>query len=179
MSTFYALDSIGFVDTLHAAYSVAVDMFPTDVHWQVENTGDVIESTTGVITGAWINTPVPSIAGTAAGAYSAPSGGMVGWETETIVDGRRLRGKTFFVPLSAVAYAVDGSLTDIAVGRLQAIGSNVLDTMTGSLVIWHRPAFGPRPVGGGPRPIVRPGFHGLVTGSRVPDKSVVLRTRRD
>lgn len=179
VSTFYFLDVATAVASLVTLFTALRPNCPTDVTWRVESAGDIIEDTTGVITGAWGADPVSDITGSASGTYSAPSGGMIGWETATILDGRRLRGRTFIVPLAGSQYDSSGSLTADAYNGMGDSAIAFLVEQSSSFVLWHRPRVAHAADGSRPAVTARTGGHGLVTTSRVPDKAVVLRSRRD
>ena len=179
VATFYFLDVATAVESLHTLWTALVVDMPSGATAQVESTGDIIESTTGVITGAWGGTP-QTILNAAGGAAYAPSQGMmIRWTTGTILDGHRLKGRTFVVPMSADAYIAGGTINPVHANPAAAAAVQFVIEQSASLVVWHRPKFGPRPVGGGARPVLRTGGHGLVTGSGVPTKPCSLRSRRD
>ena len=168
VSTFYSLDSVGAPLTeLHAFFSSLAGKIPADVNIQVENSGDIIEDTTGALTGTWTDASVLSVQGTGSSMYAAPAGILFKWMTDTVLGGHRIRGRTFLVPADVQCYQNDGSIASTPLGQLQGYAATLVAATAGAFVIWHRPRAG---VGGG---------HALVTGSTVPDKVVVLRSRRD
>ena len=179
VSTFYFLDVATAVASLVTLFDSIKAAFPSDVTWRVESAGDVINDVNGDLTGAWGADPVSDVAGTASGAYSAPVGGMYGWDTSTILDGHRLKGKTFLVPLSAASYDGSGTLSSGCLAVLEPAGIEFLAEQSTSFVIWHRPRAAKAADGSRKAVTARDGGHGLVTTSRVPDKSIVLRSRRD
>lgn len=179
VATTYFLDTDTALASLHDFWEAMALGMPSAVTIVQDPAGDVIEDTTGEITGSWGADPVGAITGASASVYAAPVGIVVEWLTSTILDGRRLRGKTFIVPMSSSVLDTSGSIADTALVGLRAAALNFSIEQSASFVIWHRPKFGPKPVGGGARPLLQAGGHGLVTSTRVPDKSAVLRSRRD
>jgi len=134
--------------------------FPTSADILDEETGQLVESVPmaaqTVVTGGGSST------------YAAPVGAVVGWSTNTIISGRRLRGRTFLVPLSTGSYQSDGSLVATSVTTLaNAAAALVANTGGVPLVVWSRPRPG------------QVGAAGIVTGATVPDRAAVLRSRRD
>lgn len=126
-----------------------------------EVTGDLIGYSTA-------DTAPAQVIGTGTGAYSAPSGATVEWQTDAVAKGRRLRGRTFLVPLANTAYEANGTLSTVALTTIGNAAAGMVGDGTGpQFVIWSRPV-----VGSG-------GSIGSVIGSRVPDKAAVLRSRRD
>lgn len=179
VSTFYFLDTDTALTSLHTLYEGMSSTFPVGVSVIIEPSGDIIESTTGVITGAWGGNPQALVVGTSAGPYAAPAGVLLGWETTTILDGRRLRGRTFIVPAANGIFGADGTINDATRTALASLAAQFSIEQNLSFVIWHRPFAGRPAVGTIPAKPAHLGGHGLVTSARVPDKVVVLRSRRD
>jgi len=179
VSTFYGLGSGLLVPNIRALMLAVSGILPTDVTIQVENTGDILDDATGALTGSWTSSPVLSVHGLQAGAYAAPSGVCMDWLTTTIADGHRLKGRTFFVPCSSVAYQNDGSIDPTQLATLITQAATFMAAASGDLVVWHRPRVAAAATAWHPAVTARAGSNGLVTGSGVPDKVVVLRSRRD
>jgi hypothetical protein len=169
VSTFYSLGSVSAVPNLRAGFLALAQYLPNTVSIQVENVGDIIDDATGTLTGAWSVVPVLPVGGVVGGAYAAPSGFMIDWNTTTILDGHRLKGRTFFVPCAGSALDSDGSLASTPLTNIRAYAATMFAALSGDLVVWHRPRVTPARAGG----------HGIVTSVFVPDKVVVLRSRRD
>ena len=179
VATHYFLDVSTAIESLSTFWAAMATLMPVDVHINVPRTGDTIEDTTGKLTGSWIGgVTTPSVGG-GAGKYAAPVGFMVGWETGQIMDGHRVRGKSFVVPAESGVFSTDGSLTDGIITNIVAAANTLILAQSTSLVIWHRPFAGRAATPTHPARAAHLGGHALVTGSRVPDKAVVLRSRRD
>lgn len=179
VATMYFLDVATAIESVSRFWSSLTAILPNTVHITPERTGDTIEDTTGALTGSWIGGVVTASAGQNPGAYSAPSGAVVDWRTATVLDGKRLRGRTFVVPLAAGAYQDDGTLGAGAIGTIQAAATQFIVEQSNSAVVWHRPYKGRAAVGTLPARPAHLGGHGLITASRVPDLAAVLRSRRD
>lgn len=139
---------------------------PSDVHIQVENAGDILEDSTGALTGAWSAAAVSVVNGDNSARYSAPVGACIDWNTETIGPHRRLRGRTFVVPICSDSFDTDGSLDPTKRASIQTAADALLAAQSASFVVYHR--------GTG-----SDGTNGLVTSAYVPDLAAVLRSRRD
>jgi hypothetical protein len=167
----YTVHYRGELDTLtshlRTFYDAVKGLFPSNVTVQVPQSGDLINSTTGGLAGTWTSAFNASVTGTAAGVYAAPAGAVVRWLTDGIVAGRRLRGRTFLVPLAATAYQTDGSLLGTTVTNIQAAAQALVTAETANLGVWHRPVGG---AGGSWSPVV---------SADVPDRAAILRSRRD
>jgi hypothetical protein len=142
-------------------------LIPPGVTLTIQNQGDSIDDATGTLVGSWSTTAVAAIVGTGTGAFAGPAGGCVNWQTAGIHNGRRLRGRTFFVPFVATSYSTTGQLIAGAVTGLQGVIAGIMTATANPFVIWGRPKLG---LGGTSSPI---------TGGTVPAKVVVLTSRRD
>ncbi len=179
VATMYSINTATFPASLRAFWVACANAMAQGVQIQVEGSGDLIEDTTGVITGAWSGATPAVVGSPSAGAYSAPSGAVVDWLSPTILDGRRVRGRTFIVPLTNAAYQSDGSLAAGTVTGLKDAGDALVIAEAGGFCVWHRPRKARAANGTIPAVTARAGGHALVTTCRVPDLSAVLRSRRD
>lgn len=179
VATHYFLDVDTAVASLAAFWEAIKAKIPAAVQITVDPVGDIIDDATGDLVSAWAATPVGAIQCTGSGVYAAGVGGQVRWDTNTILDGHRLRGRTFLVPMSSGGgYDNNGTLDDNCVGAFYTAAQNLVTAQSASMVVWHRPRAA-SPAGVSPAVSARAGGHGLVTMHRVPDKVAMLRTRRD
>lgn len=129
-----------------------------------------IFDTSGAQTDEITMTTVPtSIAGSGSGGYAGGSGAVVTWLTGVFHLGRRVRGRTFLVPLQVTAFQADGTLASAFQSQVQAAG-NTFAASTPKPVIRSVKTSG----GGTPSAVVVP-----ISGCSVPDRAAVLRSRRD
>lgn len=143
---------------------------PPSVNVTVQTAVGQVDEQTGVLSQEFEgNVFLPVVGTNPTATFAAPAGAVINWKTATIVAGRKLRGRTFIVPLSTDCYQSDGTLSattlailSSAAGDLMAAGLANLE----HLVVWHRPVAG---VGGD---------SGDVTAFTVPDKSCILTSRR-
>lgn len=167
LSTYYSsVVTASEISALTTYYAAVASMFPLPVTWDIPGTGDVIDDTTGILTGSWVAAGATQVAATANKPYAAGTGYYVRWGTAGIVSGRRVVGRTFMCPLTWDGYDSSGTIAS-AVQTAAAAAAAVL--LTGGLFrIWHRPGN----VSGAP------GSSHAITSSTVPDKVTSLRTRR-
>lgn len=126
------------------------------------------DEVTGVLIG--LHTPVPAPVpkvGTGGVNFAAPVGAVINWGTGGINRGKRVRGRTFLVPLAAGAFEGDGTLLNGFRVPLQNAATNWRTSSAYTSVIWSRPRLG---AGGAAFDILT---------SSVPDKACVLTSRRD
>jgi hypothetical protein len=170
-----------FADGVAALFAaISGTTMPSDV--TISYDGEVVDldTSTGELQAVYAVTPPASKTFTATGGYAAPAGGRIDWTTEAIVNGRRLRGRTYIVPLASTNFEADGSITAGAITTLSN-GANAYLTAAGGFAdaeaaVWSRPVYeGEAPN----RVLVRGGTVADITGFSIPDSAAVLRSRRD
>lgn len=144
---------------------------PNTVTLQVQQTVPIIESTTGTLVRFMNATTAPAArVGSGTGAYSAAAGACVNWYTDGVRNGRRVRGRSFIVPLAGSALATDGTIDNTQLTGLRSASTTMAAVGgTGDLGVWARPT----------GPGATDGVWYSVTSVTVPDKTAVLRSRRD
>ena len=143
-------------------------LLPLGLQVTVPSGGDVVEDSSGQITAAW-DTPgsggvVTSTAGSAS--YPGAAGAVVNWLTNSFAGGRRVRGKSFLVPLTGASFSSSGDLQGTTVTTIQTAATGLITASAGDLCVWHRPT------------AFSAGSSHTVTSATVPDLSAVLRSRR-
>jgi len=136
---------------------------------------EVLDVATGNLMGVVSATAVANtVGGGSSGAtWSAPSGACITWNTaglRTVTSKpRRVRGRTFIVPLGSVAYDPNGNLATAAITAFNTAATGLRGNFNNqNFVVYGRPG-----VGGAPAGVVH-----SVTGHRITDQSAVLRSRR-
>lgn len=184
VSTIYCLDAALQRDSLQDLFGAANTYIPNGFVITIENSGDVIDEATGEIRATWAGGSPLVIPMGGAGGYAGPSGAQVTWNTQAIVQGRRLRGRTNFVPLVASAYDATGTLVEGFINQMAPAVAFMYTTNPDNFRIYSRPrAATPSwtDVQGRVHPAVpaRIGQAFGVVGATIRDKAVVLRSRRD
>lgn len=152
--------------SVRAFFEALKSGLPTGLTVQVAGSGDIIDDSTGRINNSWSTTTPAAVVGTGAGVYSGASGSVVHWLSSTVLNGRRLRGRTFIVPTVGSNFDTNGSLSSAWITILNNAASGLLAAESGLMRVWHRPS------------AFAGGSSGPVTGFSVPDLGVVLRSRR-
>lgn len=167
VSTFYTVATPATAPAELLSFFTAIrGLFPDGLTWTIPNSGDQIDSTNGQLLGSWSASGGGSVnSNGGAGGYAAGVGAYVNWRTNGVVNGRRIKGRTFLLPLLAAAYEVNGTLGSSALSTLQT-AVNTLAGAAQGVGIWHRPVNGS---GGSLAP---------VASGVVPDQVTSLRTRR-
>lgn len=158
------------IDRVRTFFVAIAGLYPSAVSVQVEAEVDVIEHTTGELIDSLPGKAVGAVTGSTAANFSAPVGAVINWRTGTIRNGRRLRGRTFLVPLSNTVFDTTGTLSDAARSTLSTAAAGLAaNTGTPDLFVYGRPS----------SKGAADGALGVVTSSSVPDMAAVLRSRRD
>jgi len=173
VATFYALDGSALLNDLQTLWAGIIASMPSDVTTQIENVGDTLSASTGELVDSWSGTSQDPQDGAAGGAYASPVGFMFQWFTADIMNGHRLRGRTYVVPAAGSCFETDGSVTSATAAAQQGFGEDFQVAQADNFVVWHRPKYDPGHV------LVRNGSYGLVSSAVVPRTAVVLRSRRD
>jgi hypothetical protein len=161
------------IDGIRAFFDAIKAYLPTGLTIQVPTSGDMINEADGKITTSWTTVATPAVVtGSNVGTYAGNAGACVHWLTAGVVAGRRVRGRSFLVPLVG-AFEANGSLAATPLSTITSAAAALVTAAT-SLAVWARP-FTPEP---GDNKPARAGTLHDVIGSRVPDLAVSLRSRR-
>lgn len=153
---------------VRGAFIKVANLLPDTVTIQVDTEAEILNSDTGEILGVVETDSTPVTGASSSTSWSGASGGVVNWRTNDYRGGRRIRGRTFMVPLAGNAYEDNGTLSTEGRDDLQSFG-NALVNGSGSadFGVWSRPRNGAG------------GVFATVVGSNVPDMAAILRSRRD
>lgn len=156
------------VDAARAFFEGLTTDLPGAVRIRVQPNVDVLNEATGDLEG-YVTVQAPQlVSGLQPGSFSGVSGACITWTTGEVRNGRRVRGRTFLVPLSSQAYEGDGTLAPATMTRLNAAAEGLRST-TPVLQVFARPT----------STGATDGFGATVTGHRLSDKASILRSRRD
>jgi hypothetical protein len=149
-----------------AFWNALAGQIPNNITITLDGLAQFID-TSGTLVGQETYTaPAPTV-GSNISAWAAPSGGVISWLTDTINNGRRVRGRSFIVPLAVNAYDDEGTLAPAAITAFNNAAA-ALGAATPNNVIFSQP--------GG---VGTTGVEAPVTAHSVADKVAILRSRRD
>lgn len=155
-------------------------MLPYNLTLKVENDVEVIEDSTGELVDILNGGNPLEVLGTApqATTYAAPVGAVINWRTGLVRNGRRIRGRTFLVPLAGTAYQNDGTLSTGTIQALQTAADALVNSAgTPDLGVYARPTRVTDP--NGTVSTASDGMWAAATTATIPDLAAVLRSRRD
>lgn len=137
LTTSAALDAAG--TATRAFFQSMAGLIPTGTTIQVSPVVDEFDAASGLLTGSDSMTTTPAVVTSTATSsrYAAGSGFVVTWNTDTIFRGHRVRGRTFIVPASGLAFEPDGSLDPLTV-TTATTGATALVNAAAELAIWSR-----------------------------------------
>lgn len=143
---------------------------PTSVYTGIDPTVEAIESTTGAVQAFWTATVAAPVAGGGVASFAAPSGACVSWYTSTVRKNRRIRGRTFVVPLDTASYEADGTLIPTIAGVINPASQALINSAgPAHLGVWARPS----------SKGATDGQWAQATAYRMQDKAAMLTSRRD
>lgn len=151
---------------VRAFFLALAPKFPNDVTISFPNELFEIDPATGNVLDIETVVAPASVAGTNTANWIGAAGAQIIWETGVVVNSRRLRGKTFLVPLGANNFDNDGTLAGVPGGEIKAAADNLLSGLTAvgaTLEVYSRTHH----------------VHHAALSSFVPDRSAILRSRRD
>lgn len=155
---------------VHVFFTSIRGTLPNSVSIIVEPEVELIESTNGELFGYATAPTQATITGAGGLEFAAPAGAVVNWRTAGIRRGRRIRGKTFLVPLAAASYQSDGTLLP----TYRDFFTNAAAALVAEVGSWKLGVFG-RPS----TDVAVDGVWAVATSSNVPDMTAILTSRRD
>lgn len=157
------------IDSVHSFWVGVNTWLPATARLRVSPEVAIVNHLSGEVDAFQQLTPPAEVQGIGQGAYSSATGAAITWLTGGVRAGRKVRGRTFIVPLAGTgAFEADGSLGTSAINGITNAAQTLLTNR--ALVVWCRPT-----PGGG----MANGAKYEVTAQRVVDKPAVLRSRRD
>lgn len=164
---------------LQAFFEAIKSYLPLPLTVQVPNSGRLIDETNGKMTGVWGAGTTTTTSASGVNTYPPQAGAQVKWDTNDFVNGRRVRGRTYIVPLTTSAFSSGGLIGSTVANAINAAATTMISSYTGNLVIWSRPLFELDADGNPTEVLKRAGSIHTVSTSTCPLKSVTLNRRRD
>lgn len=165
-------DSQSAVDRTRTFFNGLAQVLPGPVSVQVLGDVDVLDPTTGELQEVHAVTQPALVQGSVGStvSFASPVGAVVGWRTNQVRNGRRMRGRTFLVPLSSTSFETNGTLLGNAITIINT-AATALRTSTGTthIGVYGRPS----------APGATDGIWAQASANTCPDMGAVLRSRRD
>lgn len=139
---YYDADGEGWTAAVRAALLIQSDKMPSGLTAQVQNVGDLVDSTTGAIVGSWTEPSVSVVGFNGPGNYAKGVGAVITWVTTGRRNNRLVKGRTFMVPLISNAFETDGTLSADTITKLQSTAAGISSNALFTQEIWGRPTDG-------------------------------------
>jgi len=157
-------------DLIKTAYDSLKAWYVSGVKITVDPNVDVIQDSDGKLQTSTVIVPPATVTGSGATTTtSRATMALAKFNTDAVVNGRRLRGRSFLGPIAAQGVATDGTLTTAFGTAILSAYNGLLDIAGGRLVVWHRPS----------APGAQDGTSGFVQNVTYKTLPAVLRSRRD
>lgn len=98
------------VNALRGFMNTGLSYCPNDVTVDFPGEVSVHDEDSGKLTGTIAVTAPASLIGGVSGSWAGGAGYRIDWQTNVIYDGRRVRGRTFFVPAGSSVYSTGGQV---------------------------------------------------------------------
>ncbi len=147
-------------------------LIPNGASLQVQQDVEVIEDSTGELLNVVSTASKPAITSlaTASMSFAGPVGAVITWRTGGVRNGRRIRGRTFLVPLVGAAFDAQGRIAANNLTQLQTAAATLVGSEgSPDLGVYARPSSSG----------ASDGQWTVATGYSIPNFGAVLRSRRD
>ena len=138
VSTFYFPAASGVpITPLKALFTSIMTLVPNTVTVNFPVAGNDIDTASGQPTGNWTASSTSGVTGSGGINFAAPVGAVMIWKTNSYINGRQLKGKTFVVPLASGQYGSDGKLISACTNALGSAGTTFVGS-SASPQVWSR-----------------------------------------
>lgn len=132
---------------IHAFYTSIAQYLPPNLTYAIEPEVPVVDESSGKLVNLVSGSTVQSaIHGSSTGTqYPAGTGSRINWQTGLVVNGRRLRGAVYIVPLGDNAYSSQGAIqTPVQQALINAARTYNLGVQAAGCaqIVYHRPKKG-------------------------------------
>lgn len=138
LSTFYFNGGTADPAAISALFTAIAPYVAAGVGWNIPGAGDQLDVASGDLVGSWSAAGGSLIASSGNAEHAQGVGCRIKWLTSGIVNGRRVTGSTFVVPLHRLMYDTDGTLAAGVVSVVQAAALAYVSAVTPDGVIYSR-----------------------------------------
>ena len=178
LSTFYFAPSVTDFTPVRTFFEAIKSHLVNGTQYAYPSVCDVLDVDTGKVVGVQTVTSLSPTTSTATTQqYSGATGSMVRWITNGFVNGNRVAGRTFLIPLPSTEFNTSGSIATASQTAFQAAATALITAMNPGFLIYARPFPGRNEPG---KPVIpaRLGTVWPVQSSVVPNLAYVQRSRR-
>lgn len=170
-------DATTITGKVRAFFNALITSLPAGVTIQVQQAVPIFDAQTGILFSEISASAQPALVtgtGIVTNGFVGGAGAFIGWRTSSIWQGRRVQGRTFMVPLVNQAES-NGTLTSAAIASLQAAANGLIAPSTPAFGVWAKKYV----VNADQSRTQVDGSFFLATAAVIPDKSGILKSRRD
>lgn len=179
ISTHYFSTSVADFTAVRTFYNTIKDQVPLSLIFTFPTSYDIINEVDGKLSSTVATAGQAVVTSAAASAvYSATSGLLVRWNTSAVVNGNKVVGRTYFVPLAQIGYTTSGNVASATATVFQNAANALLAAYGDGLKIWARPFAGRTNVPGKKDIPARVGSFATALSATVPTTPAVMRSRR-
>lgn len=157
------------VNALRVFINTCAPWLPDDVTASFDPEAAELDISTGSMIGVQAVAPPASVTGAVAGVWAGGSGWRVDWTTNSVLNGRRVGGRTFLVPAAGNAFATNGQVSSSTRTPVTTAAATFVTATQASgaiLSVYHRPKG------------ASPGSVYACNGGNVPALAATLRGRK-
>lgn len=162
------------VNAVRAFWQAHAADLPDELRLTVSPVVDTYDRVTGDLFSSTVAGTAPAVVvGTSTAGYAGGAGLKVTWNTNQIRNGRRVRGSTFIVPISAAVFTAVGTIGTVRINGTNTAAATLISQLNAGgtpLAVWSRPRTGIN---------ARAGYATEVVTGSSSTKTAILRGRRD
>lgn len=137
-NTFYQVGDVD-LEIYKTFYDALEASIPSDVTISYPSSNLTYDSATGNVLSSWSATGQLDTIGTSGTDWARGVGAVLNWETTAFLNNRRVRGRSFLVPMEAASFDADGNVDPGFRSSVEGFAQTFIDDLDGALAVWHRP----------------------------------------
>lgn len=140
VTTFYFTGSmVGKPAALVTLFTAHAGMLPPGGTLTIPGQGDVLEDSTGVLTGGWTASGGGVVNSSGTGNWLAGAGAVVDLGTGNVHKGRRVKGRYFLVPITTAQADSNGTIANATITSQNSALTTFLAAVTPDWRVYSRP----------------------------------------
>lgn len=138
LNTFYQTGDVDLANyrALYVAFQASL---PDDVTISFLDANLTYESDTGEVLSSYTTDPATDIAGTSSGDFARGVGVLLRWNTDAFRNNRRVRGRTYVVPVEVASFNTLGNVDAGFISGAVTAGNDFIAAQAAQNFIWHHP----------------------------------------
>lgn len=138
VNTFYQTGDVD-LENYRLLYTAFIASLPDDVTISFLDANLTYESDTGAVTGDYSTDSVDNLTGTSTGDFARGVGVLLGWNTGEFRNNRRVRGRTYIVPVEVASFDTLGNVDAGFITGAVAAADTFISNQSEQNYVWHQP----------------------------------------